>query len=203
MTINLYLTSIGQKQQVLTEIKDSPIIGVIKDKTGLILDSFRIIASPRLYAVMIGVPGKPYMMLSSKLNQEFTGSEKEYVVLHETGHYLLHHTVKEAVFFLTLFAIGCLLIRKRPWYFIPTIGIVFGLLYIQFGMKNEYEADHFAATHISDPNGMITATEKFKNQNFPPIDDNGIKWKLLYRSTPYNERINIANKEIKSRMDNN
>src|SRR4030066_1530533 len=103
MVLGLYLTSIGQKQQILTEIKNSPQISLIKSKTGLQLESFRIIASPRLYAVMIGVPGKPYMLLSSRLNQEFTDSEKEYVVLHETGHYLLHHAIKEGIFFVLLF----------------------------------------------------------------------------------------------------
>jgi len=196
MTINLYLTSLGQKQQGLTEVKDSPLFEVIKSKTGLTLNSFQIIASTKLYAVMIGVPGKPYMMLSSKLNQDFTDSEKEYVVLHETGHYLLHHSIMEALFFALLFILGCFLIRKRPWYFIPIIGILFGLIYIQFGMRSEYEADHYAVTHITDPQGMISATEKFKYQNFPPKDDTGIKWRLLYRSVPYQERIEIAKQEM-------
>lgn len=200
MVINLYLTSLGQKQQVLTEVKDSPLTEVIENKTGLTLNSFRIIASPKLYAVMIGVPNSPYMMLSSRLNQDFTDSEKEYVALHETGHYLLHHSIKEALFFALLFILGCFLIRKRPWYFIPILGILLGLIYIQFGMRSEYEADHFAVTHITDPQGMITATEKFKYQNFPPKDDTGLKWKLLYRSVPYQERIEIAKQEMVIRV---
>jgi len=158
MTINLYLTSLGQKQQVLTEVKDSPLIELIKSKTDLTLKSFQIIASPKLYAVMIGVPGKPYMILSSKLNQDFTDSEKEYVVLHETGHYLLHHSIKEALFFAGLFILGCFLIKKRPWYLIPILGILFGLIYIQFGMRSEYEADHFAVTHKTP-----TMSNQFRN----------------------------------------
>lgn len=66
-------------------------------------------------------------------------------------------------------------------------------------MRSEYEADHFTVTHITDPQGMISATEKFKNQNFPPIDDTGIKWKLLYRSVPYQERIEMAKQEMITR----
>ncbi|OGV97596.1 hypothetical protein A2W24_06160 [Microgenomates group bacterium RBG_16_45_19] len=199
MVLGLYLTSIGQKQQILTEIKNSPQISLIKSKTGLQLESFRIIASPRLYAVMIGVPGKPYMLLSSRLNQEFTDSEKEYVVLHETGHYLLHHAIKEGIFFVLLFIVGVLIIHHRSKYLIPIVGVILGLLYIQFGSLSEYEADRFTVKHMTNPQGMITATEKFKNAHFPPLDDSSLKWKLFYRSVPYQDRINIANEEIKSR----
>jgi Zn-dependent protease with chaperone function len=202
MVLSLYLTSMGQKRQILTEITDSPLINLIKVKTGLQLTSFRIIASPRLYAVMIGIPGKPYMMLSSRLNEEFTDSEKEYVVLHETGHYLLHHSVKEAIFFGLLFIIGAFIVHKRKWFVVPLAGVILGLVYIQFGMVSEYEADRFAVNHISDPHGMITATEKFKNAHNPPLNDAGLKWRLFYRSTPYRERIEMANKELQSSINN-
>lgn len=200
MVLSLYLTSIGQKQQVLTEIKESPLIDLIETKTGLKLQSFRIIASPRLYAVMIGVPGNPYMLLSSRLNQEFTDSEKEYVVLHETGHYLLHHTIKEGVFFVLLFIVGALIIHHRSKYLIPIVGVILGLLYIQFGTLSEYEADRFTVKQMTDPQGMITATEKFKNAHFPPLDDYSMRWKLFYRSVPYHDRIELAKKEIAARQ---
>lgn len=199
MVLSLYFTSFGQKQQILTEIKDSPLINLIKSKTGLQLTSFRIITSPRLYAVMIGLPGKPYMLLSSRVNQEFTNNEKEFVVLHEVGHYLLHHAIKEAIFFIMLFTLGVFVIHKRPWFVVPIVGVLFGLLYIQFGMRSELEADHFAASHMTDPNGMITATEKFKNAHNPPLDDYSLAWKLFYRSVPYHNRVAIANEEIAKR----
>lgn len=201
MVLSLYLTIIGQKQQVLTEIKESPLIDLIQTKTGLRLESFRIIASPRLYAVMIGVPGKPYMLLSSRLNQEFTDSEKEYVVLHETGHYLLHHAVKESIFFALLFIIGALIIHHRSKYLIPIVGVVLGLLYIQFGSLSEYEADRFTVKRMTDPQGMISATEKFRAAHSPPLDDSSLRWKLFYRSVPYHDRIAIANEEISSRVN--
>ncbi len=201
MILKLYLSSLGQKQQILTEIKDSPLIELIESKTNLKLHSFRMVASPRLYAAMIGIPGRPYMVLSSRLNDEFSDSEKEYVVLHEIGHYLLHHSIKESAFFLILFIIGCLIVRSRSPLIIPVIGVVFGLLYIQFGMRSEYEADNFSVTHITDPRGMISATEKFKNAHDPPLDDYSPMWPLLYRSTPYHERVNMAEEEIKTRVN--
>ncbi|MFA5827769.1 MAG: M48 family metalloprotease [Candidatus Shapirobacteria bacterium] len=202
MGINLYLTGIGQKQKLLTEIKESPLITLIQSKTGLLLSSFRIIASPRPYAVMIGIPNKPFMMLSSQLNQDFTDSEKEYVVLHETGHYQLHHTIKELIFFITFFIISCFIVRKLPLYIIPIIGIALGLFNIQYAMRSEYEADRFAVSHITDPKGMITVTEKFRNAHFPPLDDYSPLWPVLYRSTPYHVRIEMANKEIERRSKN-
>jgi beta-lactamase regulating signal transducer with metallopeptidase domain len=199
MGFSLYLSTLGQKQQPLTEVKDSPLITLIKQKTGLQLSSFQIVASSKLYGNMIGIPGSPYMMLSSRLNQEFTDSEKEYVVLHETGHYLLNHSIKELIFFAFFFILGCLIIRKRPFYFIPIIGIVFGLLCIQFGMRSEIEADRFVVSRITDPHGMITATEKFKAAHHPPLDDYSPWWPVFYRSNPYHVRIEMAEAEIISR----
>lgn len=200
MVLKLYLTSLGQKQEALTEVIDSPLISLIYEKTGVKLDFFQIIASDRPYAVMFGIPNKPYMMLSSKLNATFNDSEKEYVVLHEIGHYVLNHTIKEVIFFLILFIIGCFIVRMRKLYVIPIVGIIFGLLYIQYGMVSEKEADRFAVTHITDPNGMITSTEKFRSAHYPPLDDYSIFWSLLYRSNPYHVRIEMAKEEILKRM---
>ena len=149
---------------------------------------------------MIGVPGRHYMLLSSQLDKEFNGSEKEYVVLHEVGHYLLHHAIREGLFFLVLFVFGCFIIRKKPWYFILMIGIIGGLLYIQVGTRSEYEADHFAVSRMTNPTGMITATEKFRNGHNPSLNDYGLLWPILYRSTPYHTRIQWAKEEIRRRM---
>ncbi len=203
MGLVLYASSIGQQRQPLTKVTDSPLIGLVKDKTGLQLDSFQIAASDRLYGNMVGIPGHPYMMLSSKLNDTFTDSEKEYVVLHEAGHYFLSHTIKESVFGLFLFVIGCFIIHHyRKLYLIPIIGIFFGLLCIQYGMVSEKEADRFAVTHITDPNGMITATEKFRAAHYPPLDDFSPLWPIFYRSNPYHVRIEMAKEEINKRLKN-
>jgi Zn-dependent protease with chaperone function len=200
MTNILYLSSIGQKQQPLTKVTDSPLLAIIKSKTGLKLDSFQIAASDKLYGNMVGIPGHPYMMLSSKLNDIFTDSEKEYVVLHETGHYLLNHTIKETILGLFLFLIGCFIIHKhRKLYLVPIIGITFGLLCIQYGMVSEKEADRFALAHITDPNGMITATDKFRSAHYPPLDDYSPLWPILFRSNPYHVRIEMAKREIVNR----
>ncbi|MFH1244281.1 MAG: M48 family metalloprotease [bacterium] len=200
MTLQLNLTSLGQKRQILTKVTDSSLITLIKEKTGLQLESFQIIASDQPHAAMIGVPGHPFMTVSSNLNDTFTGSEKEYVVLHETGHYLLNHTVKEILFGLFLFVIGCFFIHKhRKLYLIPIIGITFGLLCIQYGMVSEKEADRFAVARITDPNGMITSTEKFRAGHLPPLDDYSPLWPIFYRSNPYHVRIDMARQEIITR----
>jgi len=199
MVINLYLSSIGQKQQILTTVSQSPLIDLIGSKTGISLKSFQIVASDKLYGLMIGIPGRPYMVLSSSLDQKFTDSEKEYVVLHEIGHYVLYHSIKEIAFFSLLFLVGIVILRNRKLYLAPILGIIFGLLFIQFASNSEYEADRYAVSRITDPHGMITATNKFKNDRLLPLDDYSIKWKLFYRSTPYHHRIEMADNEITRR----
>lgn len=203
MMINLYLSSLGQTQQLLTEIKISPLLDFVQAKTGLKLNSFRIIASPRLYALMVGLPGKPYMVLSSTLDQKFSMSEREYIVLHEVGHYVGRHTMIEIFAFIILFILGLWVIRKLHLWLVPIVGVILALGFIQVGARYEYEADHFALKRMTDPNGMITATAKFKAQQIPRIDDRSIMWKLLLRSTPYYERENLANEEIQARKKGN
>ncbi len=203
MTINLYISSIGQKQQLVTKITQSPLIDLVREKTGIKLESIQIVAASKLYGQMIGIPGHPYMILSSKLNDNFTDSEKEYVVLHETGHYIYNHTLREIGFFVVLLIIGIVFLKNKRIVWAPVVAVVFGLLFIQFATLSEYEADRFAVSHISDPNGMITATARFKNDHALVLDDHSLEWKLLYRSTPYHIRVEIAVDEISKRANKN
>jgi len=66
------------------------------------------------------------------------------------------------------------------------------------GKLHKLQADQFSLDRTSDPRGMITATEKFRNyydskysQNSNPI----VQW-LFYRGNPYENRIKIAKEEI-------
>lgn len=123
MTLQLDLTAIGQKQQILTKVTDSPLISVIKNKTGLQLSYFQIIASSQPYAFMIGIPGHPFMTLSSNLNSTFNDSEKEYRVFY-------YSQISPHI------------------YLISIIGILFGLFCIQYGMVSEKEADQYANSRL-------------------------------------------------------
>lgn len=56
--INLYLSSFGQKGNLLQKITDSPLIETIYRNTNLRISSFDIVNSPRPYGLMIGLPQK-------------------------------------------------------------------------------------------------------------------------------------------------
>lgn len=204
--VSLYFTSFGQKQELIKKINKFPLQNIILEKTGVRIDSLQIINSDHPYGAMVGIPGAPYLILSKYLYEKFSPKELEYVLLHETGHYAMNHAVKEGVVFFLLFAIGSVVVhkikaKKRVVFGILILGLIFGIALIQLGRKNEYEADHYAANRISDPQGMILATQKFQNFYGPKFTYGGNSFfiKLFYRSVPYSDRILIAKEEITRR----
>lgn len=133
-----------------------------------------------------------WLLFSSRLWSDFTKSEIEYVALHETGHFVLEHPLKEFLAAVGLVLIGWLLIYKNPdWTsgFVAFWGFIFGLLLIQLGKKHEYEADRFAASKLEDTRSMISATAKF--EAFYSRPPSIFQW-LFYRGVPYVERVKIA-----------
>lgn len=193
--VGLLATRIGQKNKTTKKINDLEIISLIKNKTGVEIESIKIIPSTKLYGAMIGIPKHPYMMFSDELFRQFNKQEIEYVAIHEAGHYVLNHTVKELVFFLIIWFVGTKIMeifKTRKGIFVLISGFVLGLLFIQYQKINEYEADRFAVERVSDLKAMVSATEKFEAQNNNRINDQGIIWKIFYRGVPYSERIKMA-----------
>lgn len=139
------------------------------------------------------------MILSKNLFETFTPQELEYVVLHEAGHYKLHHTIRLTIIQLALLTIGCVLIAliKSSSVFVATsFGVLFGIIGVQVGRTMEYEADQFSLEKVSDPSGMISATEKFAH--FWKGPKGLLRW-LFYSGVPYEKRIENAKKELQRR----
>lgn len=150
---------------------------------------------------MIGFPKYPYMILSEELVKRFNKDEIEYVLLHETGHYILAHSAKLAVLYLSFIAMGVALLSNTQSLFVwGAIGFIIGLIMIQMSWICEYEADAYVLHHISNPKGMITATEKFAKayQSFDVIrhDEDTFLGRLIYMGIPYNVRTRSAQREI-------
>src|SRR5690606_23869539 len=128
--------------------------------------AIHIAHSNRLFGQMVGLPGKPLMILSEKVYKTFSKEKLEYVILHEAGHYKLAHSLREALFFIISFFIGCYFINGfiliEDYLIIITVGFLLGILNIKHAQIHEYEADRFALTRIKDPKGMISATQKFQ-----------------------------------------
>jgi Zn-dependent protease with chaperone function len=204
--IRLFLSSLKSKKPPIVVFKDEKITRLVKEKAGLNIRTIKISESERPFGMMVGIPGRPQLILSRKLYKTFDPKEIEYVVLHEAAHYKLHHGLIEFLSGGVLFVLGLIILGKISL-FLPSLlvslgmGLGFGILMTQMGRAHEYQADSFTLKKISDPRGMISATKKF--QKYPGKKFTQNKSKLLnfcfYRGTPYENRIKMAKMEIRER----
>src|SRR3989338_10777911 len=104
--VNLFLSSLGQKKSFVTVVQNDDLRKLIRNKTGIDIESIKILESDKPFGMMVGIPTKPQLILSRKLYDTFTPGEMEYVVMHEAGHYKLWHTVTELAAGITLFVVG-------------------------------------------------------------------------------------------------
>lgn len=157
-----------------------------------------IASSAKTFGMMIGLPGKPQMILSQGLVDQFTPLEREYVILHEYGHYQKQHSVKEALMTGVFCLLAITIILQFPSGKREMIAVLMSLIFaiglIQIGKLHELEADRFTLSHLSDPQGMIQATQKLKANN--PSRPDGVVEFLLFRSFSYDYRIKMASLEI-------
>lgn len=202
--IRAFLKQIKKGKNIGEKIEDKYLIDLIKEKTGLKLEYIAVFDSEKPMGMMSGIPFKPHMILTKGLLKNFNKSELEYVVLHEAGHCLLWHVVKAIAMFIILAILGAGLIFQYHLSMIYStlLAVIVAIIFNNLSRLLEYETDNFAVSKITDPRGIISATEKFKNY----YGDRKTFWKqLLYRlfylGVPYNERIKIAQKEIKRRNE--
>ncbi len=202
VTVSLFWSSLGKEKTPMTVIENQELQQLIKDKTGVTITNIKISETEQPFAVMIGIPTRPQLIISRGVYDNFSPAAMEYVILHETGHYRLWQGPMEIVAMLILLILGIFLIKKFAWGLIPGIllGLICGSLLIQLGKFNEILADKFAAKTITDPQGMIEATNNFRNyhgQKYTENDNKLLQW-LFYRSNPYDNRIKMAKEEIKT-----
>lgn len=204
MQITLILGSLGQSKNPLFSVNNNSLQTLIANKTGVWIDSFKLAESDHPYGMMVGIPSKPQLILSKGLYNSFNSDELQYVTLHEAGHYVLNHTLKELIFGTILFFVGAFILRriaKTRWSFMLAllIGVLFGILAIQQGRYHELQADDYALSKMDNPMGMITATTKFE-QYFEQTHDRpkqALIQQLFYRGNPYENRIKMAEEKLK------
>ncbi|HIH11203.1 TPA: M48 family metalloprotease [Candidatus Woesearchaeota archaeon] len=202
--INLFISSLGRSQKPITVIKDERIYKLLLSKTKAQIKSIKISESALPFGMMIGIPNRPQLILSRKLYGTFNQDEIDYVVLHEAGHYMLHHSIKELLLGLLFLVVGIFLLNNVTIFSVGVIpafllGIGFGILMIQIGRMKELEADKYTLARITNPEGMVTATERFRNAYKNRSSNNKLIRLLLYRGNPYENRIRMANEEIQRR----
>jgi Zn-dependent protease with chaperone function len=128
------------------------------------------------------------------------------VVLHEAGHYVMWHLVKELTVGIILFIIGIIILKRiknlnKSIIFSIFLGLLFGILLVQIGKYHELQADKYTVKRISNPEGMIGATERFRDYHGKKYsqNQNSVIQFLFYRADPYDNRIKMAREEIEYR----
>lgn len=180
---------------------DAEIITVLNDLSRGRFTAYSIIGSDRLFAVASGLPGFERMVVSSSLLSTFNRDERMYVIAHEVGHVLRHHTLREAALVVALASIlWSISTRLRLWQkprrtmfgISMSLGLLSGLFLIQLQRLHEYEADMFALEQGVSPEAMIAATKRFAQQAGASTTDDSLIRTLFVRGVPYSERIRMA-----------
>lgn len=143
-------------------------------------------------------PFKPVMLFSEKLYRSFNNDEMQWVILHESAHYLTLHNLRFIIVQLTLFATGVYLFYwlETGLIIIVLMFVILSLIYIKLAKVFEYQANNYAAKNMDNPKGMITGNIKIMKAN-KGLFRNKILRYLLTIAVPFEERIKIAKKQLK------
>jgi Zn-dependent protease with chaperone function len=182
-------------------IKDKWIYDTVLKKTGLRLLGVTLFNDERMYGMMAGLPFWPKMILSKGLYKNFNKNELEWVILHEAGHCVLWHNLEAMLIELSLAAMGIYLIDYYKLSFIVSIYLAIGLALICIQIIRwaiEYQADQFSIERVGNPNGVITAQEKFKDAKVKNLfnDEKSIVRFLLHWNISPSKRIEMAKSRL-------
>lgn len=198
LQFKLFISSLNSPKGQETSITNQKLLSLIYSKTGYQLDKIYLASSDKLFGIMPSF-FKPHLIISQALYKSFNEDETEYVLLHEMGHFLLHHILTETILGLFLLAIGItstIVLSLSPLVTV-LLGFIFGIIMIRFGRLHEYEADSYSLSRMTNPTGMITATHKFQTQYNSP--KNKLVEALFHRGNPFVNRIKMAEQEISKR----
>jgi Zn-dependent protease with chaperone function len=196
---------IGPK--IKTEIlKDDWINSVVKKKAGLNLKDITLFKDEKMYGMMTGLGPWiiPRMILSEGLYKNLNKDELEWVILHEAGHCVLLHNLKSMIIELVFLATGLYLISTQNinLFIIPFLSLTLSIISIQVIRRmTEYTADMYSISRVDNPNGVITAQEKFRENYKGSIFSNekSIVRFLFHWNIYPSQRIKMARKTMESK----
>ncbi len=145
-----------------SDIENGLIKNIIYSKTPIKSNvTIRLCDTRDFFGLMAGLPGKPVVYISTTGISELTDSGLEWLVLHETGHYVLLHPYKWAAVQAVLILIGIFIIisihRRKPLFtilIIPILVILVGLISTHFDRAQEIQANQFALDRMPDSRGL-------------------------------------------------
>lgn len=189
------------KKVLKEKSRDPKVLQILSKKLHLSLPYFWIYDTKMFWGMMVGIPGKPQMVLSS-IYKDMNNNELEWLLLHEAGHYKLVHSIRDLLHQLIVICMGIFLIDLvhipfSQYVLAIILGIFFGILSIQTAKLFEYEAEKFAISRMENPQGAIDAANRSK-KTWKNAD---ISKRLFNRWDPsmYDKRIALARKEIEKR----
>lgn len=141
------------------------------------------------------------IVFSSKVLEDFNKDEVEWISLHEAGHRVYIHGYKYIPISLIFIVFGIVILyhHNNPINNFFTIAFLLTPIYQQITRLFERQADTYAVKNMTNPKGMITANEKFAKASKSRIYRNDILRTLFTPHLSYEERIKMAEEEIKIR----
>lgn len=194
---------VGPKIKTET-LKDDWINSVVKKKTGLNLKEITLFKDQKMYGMMTGLGPwiMPRMILSEGLYKNLNKDELEWVILHEAGHCVLLHNLQSMIIELVFLSTGLYLILTNNInpFLIPFLSLVLSIISIQVIRRmTEYTADMYSISRVDNPQGVITAQDKFRKNYKGSIFSNekSIVRFLFHWNIYPSQRIEMARKVIK------
>lgn len=193
---------VGPKYRT-SSIDDKWIKSVVKKKTKLSLPNITIFHDKKMYGMMAGLPFWPKMILSEGLYKSFNRDELEWVVLHEAGHCVLWHNLQAFIIQISILFFGIYTILRFNFsiFIVPFYATLLSVICVQilrWGI--EYVADRYSINRVDDPQGVITAQNKFRNAYDKSLiyGEKRIFRTLLAWNISYSRRIIMAKERMAS-----
>lgn len=191
--INFLSVVLGPKNKT-SSINDKWIKTIVKQKTGLSLLDITIFHDKKMYGMMAGLPFWPKMILSEGLYKSLNKDELEWVVLHEAAHCVLWHNLQTFIIEISILSFGIYIGLSI------VLAIILSIICIQIiRWTIEYVADAYSISRVSNPNGVITAQEKFRNaynKNLFNSEKSLLRFLIHWNIYP-SMRIEMARKRLK------
>ena len=195
--VKLLIQGIGKEKKVFLPFKNKSFLDKVNKKVRVNFQ-IKVQNSPLIYGYSPSVPLKPLFVVSSGAIRYLKENELEWLVLHEMGHCIMWHLVKEVFVYMILLLLGSFAVYflHINLYFVLSLSLILGLLWYQIERIFEYQADTFSLERIDDPQGMIEANKKMKARVRSIFYKNVLLTFLFTPHLTYDQRIAMATDKL-------
>lgn len=182
--------------------KNEWLTNLLKNKTGIEFKLKKAVLDKYGGYSLIYPPNT--IVLTSKVWDDFNKDELQWIALHEAGHRVYRHGYKYIPVSLIFVILGIFVLRhhSNPVVNFVTVALILDPLYQQVIRIFETQADRYALMKMDNPQGMITANEKFAKATKSRIYKSNVLRTLFTPHLSYSQRIEMAEKEMENRKEN-